>query len=335
MADISDVESSILSLLAQLAYPLGTNNASAVLDSGGNPHPVQLYRGWPVPDQLDKDMASGTVDVSVFPSRVEQNVTRYGLDYDILPLPAPTLTVVAGLTNTGNILLESGGRFIAEDGSGFIDLENVPSLTLSGTVSVPQNIAAIVNGFGYSYAVQETDTLTSIATALAALINANTPATSSGPVILIPTAHSLVGRVGVVGTAIQEVSRQKRNVVISLWCPSPDLRDNAARLFDPVLKSTNFLTMPDGTKCRLIYVSSPVIDTIQKEACYRRDLIYSCEYGTTNSIEAPTVTIGEINISGGLVPMGVVELEDGSGDVLLEDGSEIEVELPLIETLYS
>ena len=202
-------------------------------------------------------------------------------------------------------------------------------------MSVPQNVAALVNGFGYSYSVQANDTLASIATGLAALINVNTPATSSGQVISIPSAHSLTPRIGVVGNVIQEVARQKRNVMISLWCPSPDLRDNAAKLFDPVLKSTNFLSMPDGTKCRLIYASSPITDAIQKEACYRRDLIYSCEYGTTVTTPAPTVTIEQINIDGGLEPMGEIVLEDQSGEIVLEDESSgLGVELPAIETIY-
>jgi hypothetical protein len=279
MADVSDCEAAILSLLTQVAYPLGTAQPSAVLDANNQPHAVQLYRGWPVPDQIDTDMSAGTVDVSIFPSKVEQNVTRYGLDYEeLLPFPAPTLTLTAADT----------------------------TLTIGGTVNVPQNVAAIVNGMGYSYGVQTGDTLASIATGLAALINVNTPATSSGPVISIPAAHSISPRIGVVGTAIQEVARQKRNVMISLWCPSPDLRDNAAKLFDPILKSTLFLNMPDGTKCRLIYVSSPVTDSVQKENIYRRDLIYSCEYGTTITTPAPTVTIEEINISGG---------QDGCGPV--------------------
>lgn len=306
MADISDVEASLLSLLTQTAYPNGMSSPSVVLDSGGNPHNVQLYRGWPIPDQLDIDMAAGTVDVSIFPSRVEQNVTRYGLDYEeVLPLPGPTLTLVAGVT----------------------------TLTVGGTASVPQNVAALVNGFGYSYGVQPNDTLASIATGLAALINVNTPATSSGPVITIPSAHSLTPRVGAVGSVIQEVARQKRNVMIGIWCPSPDLRDNAAKLFDPILKSTKFLNMPDGTKCRLIYVNSPITDTIEKQNIYRRDLIYSCEYGTTITSEARIVVIEEINIIRGIGPAQVLELEDG-GDLLMEDGSEIQLEQPIIETIY-
>ena len=97
MADISDCEQALLSFLTQIAYPLGTANPSAVVDSIGNPHAVQLYRGWPVPEQLDADMTAGIVDVSIFATRVEQNVTRYGLDYDeVLPFPSPTLTLVLG-----------------------------------------------------------------------------------------------------------------------------------------------------------------------------------------------------------------------------------------------
>lgn len=308
MCDISDVETQLVALLAQTAYPNGTSVPSVVLDSGGTPHAVQVYRGWPTPDQLDADMEAGTVDVSVFPTRVEQNVTRYGLGYEaLLPFPVPTLTLTAANGAGGSLELEGGGELELEGGGSLVLEGSGITLTVGGTPSVPQNVAAVVNGFGYSYGVQANDTLSSIATALAALINVNTAATSSGPVISIPTAHSVSPRIGVVGNVIQEVARQKRSVMISLWCPSPDLRDNAAKLFDPVLKSMNFLSMPDGTKCRLIYVSSPVTDQLEKEAIFRRDLIYSCEYGTTIITPAPTVTIEEINISGG---------QDGSGPII-------------------
>lgn len=334
MADISDVESSLLSLLTQTAYPLGTGNPSAVLDASGIPHNVQLYRGWPVPDQLDTDMENGTVDVSIFPTRVEQNVTRYGLDYEeLLPAPVPTLTLVAGVQSGGFLDLEGGGRFLLEDGSGALLLEGTPSLTVSGTVSVPQNVAALVNGIGYSYGVQANDTLTSIATGLAALINVNTPASSTGPVILIPTAYSLEARIGVFVNVAQEVARQKRNIMISLWCPSPDLRDNAAKLFDPVLKATQFLTLVDGTACRLIYASSPISDSVQKESVYRRDLIYSCEYATILESSVPTVTVMQVNVNGGVGPIGVFKLESG-GDLLLEDETPLDLETPFIETVY-
>lgn len=279
MADISDVENVLLSTLTQLAYPNGTSSPSAIVDAQSQPHKVQLYRGWPIPAQLDSDMVAGTVDVSIFPMATEKNSTRYApYEEDLLPYPTATLTLTAGNA----------------------------SLTVGGIVSMPQNVAALVNGIGYSYGVQLGDTLNSIATGLAALINVNTPATSTGAVINIPSAHKLVPRIGVVGQTIKEVSRQTRNVMISMWCPTPDLRDNAAKLFDPILKSINFLSMPDGTKCRLIYFSSPITDAIEKENVYRRDLIYSCEYGTTITTPAPQVVVEKINLKGGNDPNGPI-----------------------------
>src|SRR5580658_9745114 len=144
MADISDVESALLSLLTQMAYPSGTSAPSAVLDSGGKPHNVQLYRGWPVPDQLDTDMAAGTVDVSIFPTRVETNVTRYGLDYEPLrPFPAPTLTLTATSSNGGSLELEGGGGLLREDGGNLLLEGSGITLTVGGRVSVPQNVAVI------------------------------------------------------------------------------------------------------------------------------------------------------------------------------------------------
>ena len=270
MADISDVENALVSLIEQIAYPSGTANPSVLLDQNSNPVKVQIYRGWPIPAQLDADMLAGNiVDVSIFPTAVERNTTRYGSDYETQSFPAATLTLVAGTT----------------------------TLTVGGTISQPQNVAAIVNGIGYSYGVQANDTLTSIATGLAALINEDTACTSSGPVITIPTANELIPRIGVVGIAYKEVKRQTRNVMISFWCPNPALRDAAGKLFDPALASIEFLTLTDSTACRFIYANSPITDQPEKETVYRRDLVYSVEYPTTVAIAAPTVTIGIINVA--------------------------------------
>src|SRR5919198_514841 len=57
------------------------------------------------------------------------------------------------------------------------------TVTVAGTPSSPLNAAVLVNGKAYIYPLQANDTATSIATALAALINADTPASSSGEVV--------------------------------------------------------------------------------------------------------------------------------------------------------
>lgn len=268
MADLSDIESTLVSLIAQAVYPNGTGQASVANAD------CKVYRGWPVPANLDADLTAGKINVTVFPMGTEQNTTRYPLAWRELPVTAPTLTLTA-----------------SDD-----------AITVGGTPSSPLNAAAIVNGVGYVYAVQASDTLDSIATGLAALINADTPATSSGVVITIPAAEQLAARVGAVGTVVQEVKRQKKGFQITFWCPTPALRDAIVGPVDSALAAIEFLSLPDGTAGRMIYERSVVSDRVEREGLYRRDLFYSVEYGTTQAKTATQIVAEIFNISGGLDP---------------------------------
>ena len=269
MTDLSDIENVLLSTITQAVYPSGTSNPSIVTT------PCKLFRGWPIPANLDADLAAGKINVSIYPLPNEQKVTRYPREWLTQDFPAsPTLTLVA-----------SG-----------------PTITVGGTPSSPLNAAAIVNGTGCVYAVQSNDTLTSIATGLAALINENTPATSSGPVITIPAASQITTAVGGVGTIIRETKRQKRSFQITFWCPTPALRDAIAPPVDRVLADIDFLSLPDGTGGRILYERSSVTDGMEKEGLYRRDLIYSVEYGTTDVQNASQIVVQLFNLTGGLDP---------------------------------
>lgn len=261
MADLNQIETVLVAAVTQAVYPTGTANPSAFTA------PCAVYRGWPVPRNLDADLAAGKVNVSVYPLDTEQKTTRYPLDWQPLPIPVPSLTLTASDT----------------------------TITAGGTPSSPLNAVATVNGVGYVYPVQAGDTLISVATALAALINADTPATSSGAVITIPAAYRLTARVGGVGTAIREIRRQKRNFMITCWCPTPALRDAVAPAIDAVLAGIEFLTLPDGSAGRLLYERSPVSDRVEREGLYRRDLIYSVEYGTTQTQSAAQIVEIDIN----------------------------------------
>lgn len=154
MADVSDVESVLTATLTQTIYPNGTANPSIAAV------PCKIYRGWPIPAKLEADLAAGKVNVSVFPQDNEKRTTKYLPKWYTLPFTAPELELIV----EGN------------------------TITVAGTPSSPLNAAAIVNGTGYVYAVQANDTLVSIATGLAALINENTPAVSEGAVITIDDA---------------------------------------------------------------------------------------------------------------------------------------------------
>jgi hypothetical protein len=277
MADLSDVMLALAQLISGTIYPNGTAQPSAVI-VGGAAVPARIYPGWPIPAQLDADLAAGTINVSVFaPPGTERNTTRYPRQW-VTATPA-TVTLTATVDATGTMV------------------------TLGGTVSTPQNVAIIVDGQAVVYSVQSSDTLAAIAASLATLLAAaGITATSSGAVVTIVGARGLVARVGGVAGVIKELSRQDRLFQITFWCSSPAARDGAVKLVDPVLRGTNFLDLVDGTGGRLIYQRTFLDDGIQKVGCYRRDLFYTVEYGTTIAEEAPQAIVAETSIQGAAAP---------------------------------
>jgi hypothetical protein len=268
MADIADVENTLVTTITQAVYPNGTGNPS-IINARCN-----IYRGWPIPANLDADLAAGTVNISVYPMAVEQRTTRYPRTWQTLSTPTPALT----LTISGT------------------------TITVGGTPSSPLNAAAIVNGSGFVYAVQPTDTLNSIATGLAALINAFTPASSAGAVITVAAAKEIQTAVGGIGSVIRETKRQKRSFQISFWCPNPTLRDAIVPPVDQALADIDWLTLPDGSSGRLLYERTIVSDRVERAGLYRRDLIYSVEYGTTETQSTAQIVAELFNITGGLDP---------------------------------
>lgn len=259
MADLSDVSNALVSLLAQIIYPNGSGNASAVGAS------CRIYMGWPQSQQLNADLLAGYCHISVFPTQNERNTSRYLRVWQPLPVTVPTLT----LTQNNN------------------------SVTVGGAVSVC-NVALLVQGQNYAYAVKATDTLTSVATALAALI---TGATSSGAVITLPTNANLQAlKIGVGGTMAREVRRQERVFMMAIWSPTAALRDAIAKLIDAALVDMTFMALPDLSMAHVNYKGSVVVDERQKSALYRRDLNYAIEYATTETTGAMEVTQIATNI---------------------------------------
>lgn len=271
MADLSDVEQALVTLIAQTMYPNGTAQPSVANV------PCVVYAGWPTASRLDDDLVAGKVHITVFPRPEERNTTRYSTEWQQLSL------------NTATITLTISGQ----------------TITVGGAMPAPftaHNVMAMVNGKPYVYAVQAIDTLTSIATALAALINADVTASSAGAVITIPApARISAARVGITGTAIREIRRQERTFQITIWADTPAHRDAVSQPIDVALTVAQFLTMPDTTGARLIYKGSPVSDAQEKANLYRRDLLYSVEYATTQTEVETQVTQIVENVSSAVV----------------------------------
>jgi hypothetical protein len=267
MADISEVQTTLVGLIAGALYPNGTGQASAV---GAQ---CRVGSGWPTAAQLDPDLAAGRVNVSVYPTSIEHKTSRYMPGWQQINHNAPTVT----LTQAGQ------------------------SITIGGTLPTPffaQNVAILIGGHAYTHAVQQSDTLTTIASALAALAAADYAGTSSsGAVITLPAGTPQPTlRTGGTGMVGKEVKRQSRVIRIVIWAPTPSLRDAVAKVLDPFLAQIDFLTLPDGFAGRLLYHHSDLVDLQEKANLYRRDLCYSVEYPTTITQQATDVTVTVTNL---------------------------------------
>ena len=254
MSDIIDVQTALVSVVAAAVYPNGTGAASV---SGG---PIIVYAGWPTASTLDNDLLAGKAHVSVYPTMIENNKTRYFKDWQ------------PGILNVGTLTAVVSGQSIAIGGT-------IPAVTN------PHIVAALVNGKPYVYAVLPSDSLATVATALAGLIAVDVAGTTAGGAVITLPASANITRaaVGVTGTSIREVRRQERVFQITVWANSPNQRDAISSALDVALATTQFLTMPDGYGARLIYRNSHVTDDLQKAKLYRRDFQYSVEYATTQT----------------------------------------------------
>ena len=259
MASLTGLMKQLAAQIAAIAYPNGTGQPSA---SG---IPLRVYPGWPVPNVLEDDLKAGWAHISVYPHGKDSKTTRYiGRGWELLVTPVHTVVMTV-------------------DGA---------TVTLSGTIS-RQNLMVNLNGTSYVYAMQATDTLTTAATGLAALIPG---ASNAGPVITLGGAHSVFTRVGGFGSAFKETKRQEQVVQIIIWANSPEARDAVASPIDSALSDGNNMTLTDGSSAIIRSAGSLMTDQLQKSDLYRMDLFYSVDYATTQIQQATEVIAPVLNI---------------------------------------
>lgn len=248
MASSFDVQNGLVSLVAQAVYPDGSSGQSA---AGFG---VKIYPGWAQQSQLDDDLIAGIAHISVFPTAMERNTTRYPAEWKTLTQNSATITLT----------------------------QNGQQVTVDGTIPVqfyPQNVAIKYSNQVAVYPTQAGDTPTLIATGLAALIPG---ATSLGAVITLPGTDNIQAlRVGSSGTSIREIRRQERVFGLHIWAPTPAAREVLTNIIDAATATTQFLTMPDEFSARLIYRNSFMSDERQKAVLYRNDMNFSVEFATT------------------------------------------------------
>jgi len=264
MADQSDVESALVSIIANALYPDGTAAPSAV----GNT--CRVYRGAPVSPTLDADLAADVLHVSVLAGSDVKNVTRYPRVWQNVAPVAATLSVLVG----------------------------ADTASFSGVCAVGQLAGAAINGAIFAYAVQGNDSPATVASNLAALLRAaGWLVDYAGASLTVPGAEMFTVRVVHGALALQEIKRQNQDFYITLWCPEPASRDLASSLIDRTLATTQFIALADGSYARMIYAGSDVQDANADAALYKRTIRYRAEYPTTLSQITPAMLFGSSSVS--------------------------------------
>ncbi len=263
MANLSDVEDTLVSVVSGILYPNGASNPS-VISSVDN---IYIYAGWPRPADLEGDAKANNAHVTIFPQGQGRDTTRFRQNWhEQYIAPATIFTSLAG---------------------------NV--VTLTGSVSVPQSVMIVVNGIGYAYQVLIADTLTSICEALALLIPNST---ALGETLTINGAFSIIPRVTQIGRIVKEVKRQETVLSVITWTNARDKRTAIADVIEAELAVMERFVLPDNYFAALTYKGIQDHDELQKTyAIYRRDLIFRVEYATTVSMEAYEITSTIENIS--------------------------------------
>jgi hypothetical protein len=259
MPDQAEVAQALVERLAEIVYPNGPSAPSIT----GNL--IRIFRGWPGSAALDRDLAAGHVQISVFVDGAARDVTAS----------------IEGWKSKGPQAAPSLSWAVVDS-----------TATLVGTPTTPQAVALVVDRGDAVHEIQPGDTLDSIAAELAVQIPG---AQAVGAGVVIPGAWRLVGRSVVPQRVFREVGHQAQVIRVTFWCPEPGVRDVLARAVDTKLQTEKFIAV-DGYAARLRWQGSPSFDIAQDENLYRRDIFYEFTFPITAEEIVPQAAIFKLQL---------------------------------------
>ncbi len=281
MADISDVENTLVSLVAELLGLGSLYAAGSIVSSAAVGASCKVYRGWPERGALDADLANGVTNVSVFPPpAMVRRLPGHLFQWKQSPTVAtPSLTVSV----SGNVVTFGGT-------SGANQVVGVCIVTGENT------------GVPYAYRLLATDTPATVAAALAALVPG---ASASGAVLTMPSGNPIQAAVAADQQAWLETRRQEHAVWICIWSPTSLLRDlfagaidgGIANMQDQWGRQTVQFALPDGSDALIHYSSSKTDDAPEQANLWRRDLRYLVNFPTTLLQMQPAVLFAGVNLT--------------------------------------
>lgn len=256
-----------------------SNAVSAAINNAGVTYPgITPDAGWPVVTELVKALSPGSnaYFVAVFPLGSPKNVTRYSA-YDRSLQIAPTVTLTATVASS--------------------------VITFGGTVAAGYNVHTFVGNplHDVAYKTVAGDTLSSIATNVAAAINAasvsGVTATPSGATVTV-TGGKPICNVGGSGSISREVGRRCAMFQVSVYAVNPTVRYAAGDAIASGIGGSNshHLALSDGSDMFVNYQTDRLIDKNQSSySCFEWHFTFECEYSqvqtvTATQIEGVTVT---------------------------------------------
>lgn len=256
--DVATVAAGVVAAVAKIL--LGSTSYQPGTEATALGTPVKIYRGWPTADVLDRDVAAGKAHVSVSLGAARQ-VTQYLRTSGAISerLPTITATVAGGIVTLG-------GTITAGDVVGIGALNSVTQVF-------------------YAHKVVAGDTLASIAADFATAVPG---ASAAGAQITIPLPRVFARTSGVI-TSATEVRRQAQSVRVTVWAPSPGVRDAIGGAIDTGIAgwkdaNGNFSPrIPLGPYATGVigFEGMAEIDQTARDRVWRRDLNYGVTYSAT------------------------------------------------------
>ena len=263
MPDQADVEQALAGWIAGALYPMGSHEAPAVETV------CRVYRGLPITASLEADLVSGIAHLTVQPVPTSfRDTTRYSTEWQGFAPPCSLLTEVEG-----NLV-----RFTGQAGPGIV-------------------AGVAVDGRAYAWRVRDRSTPGVVAAVLADLVRADRPTVLSGASLSFPDGRGVRGRAVSDGKGGQELRRQQGLFRVTLWCPTPEVRDRLTAFVDLSLAGMAFLDV-GGWGCRIQAAGGQSGDEGATTRAWRRELLYRIEYPTVLTESLPTMLFGSGSING-------------------------------------
>ncbi|WP_143217300.1 hypothetical protein [Acetobacter sp. DsW_063] len=264
----ADIEQSLAEKIASFVYP-SESSSESIFDFD-----VKIARGWPPAAELNADLtaASPLAWITVNQkSGMTRDKTRYGRGW----IPSRTQSDIGITAKTSNGVLQFNGV-----------------ATASGVAG------AVVDDVAYPVYVSIGDTATLVAQKIGAQIRevGRSTIVTTGSSLLNSSARTFYAKISSNISIERELCRIEEGFCISLFAPSIAYRDTLeSGVMTALLAGDELLRDVDSGPLK--FVKRDAIDSSLNEGLYRLDLIWTFEYGWTETqAVAPTLwPVGVVN----------------------------------------